>query len=250
MKPAPKNKAEPKGLMATLGVPNGAALDKQLASLPKTSGPLASGGKGVGPVNTGGLATGINVNDTTTSDDFVPRSPRTPGAISKIIQKAAEMSTANDKKKAAGESVNSLAKLAEQIKSKAATAPATAKPIGPLAKAVEQIKSKANPAPAVSKPVDTGPKKDLIKQAPVVAGSNPGLNEPGMNAPINPKKFGPSIGKPINMSAPATKPNPAMMKKGGKVKSTSGYKSGGSVSGASKRGDGIAQRGKTRGKIC
>jgi hypothetical protein len=42
------------------------------------------------------------------------------------------------------------------------------------------------------------------------------------------------------------------MKKGGSVKqkaSTKTYKSGGSVSSASKRGDGIAQRGKTRGKL-
>lgn len=36
------------------------------------------------------------------------------------------------------------------------------------------------------------------------------------------------------------------MKRGGKVKS---YKSGGVVSSASKRGDGIAQRGKTRGRM-
>lgn len=36
-------------------------------------------------------------------------------------------------------------------------------------------------------------------------------------------------------------------KKGGKVK---GYASGGSVSSASRRGDGIATKGKTRGKIC
>ena len=37
------------------------------------------------------------------------------------------------------------------------------------------------------------------------------------------------------------------MKKGGKVKK---YASGGSVSSASKRADGIAQRGKTKGRIC
>jgi hypothetical protein len=36
------------------------------------------------------------------------------------------------------------------------------------------------------------------------------------------------------------------MKKGGKVK---GYKAGGTVSSASKRADGIAQRGKTKGRI-
>jgi hypothetical protein len=37
------------------------------------------------------------------------------------------------------------------------------------------------------------------------------------------------------------------MKKGGKVKA---YAKGGSVSSASSRGDGIAQRGKTRGRMC
>ena len=37
------------------------------------------------------------------------------------------------------------------------------------------------------------------------------------------------------------------IKKGGMVKK---YASGGSVSSASKRADGIAQRGKTRGKVC
>ena len=42
---------------------------------------------------------------------------------------------------------------------------------------------------------------------------------------------------------------PQAMKKGGKVKSSS-YKSGGNVSSASKRGDGIAQRGKTKGRMC
>jgi hypothetical protein len=43
------------------------------------------------------------------------------------------------------------------------------------------------------------------------------------------------------------------MKKGGKVKSSaskSKYSSGGSVSSASKRADGIAMKGKTRGKMC
>jgi len=37
------------------------------------------------------------------------------------------------------------------------------------------------------------------------------------------------------------------MKKGGTVKKMA---SGGSVSSASKRGDGIAQRGKTKGRMC
>jgi hypothetical protein len=42
------------------------------------------------------------------------------------------------------------------------------------------------------------------------------------------------------------------MKKGGavKTKQPTKFASGGSVSSASKRGDGIAQRGKTKGKMC
>lgn len=74
--------------------------------------------------------------------------------------------------------------------------------------------------------------------------------------PANPRPM-PAIG---NLPAPTgpyagkvvTDPNvkSMAMKKGGKVKSTSSYKSGGSVkSSASKRGDGIAQRGKTKGRM-
>ena len=48
-----------------------------------------------------------------------------------------------------------------------------------------------------------------------------------------------------NPQATSDKP----FKKGGKVKSTSTYKSGGKVSSASKRGDGCAQRGKTKGRM-
>ena len=43
----------------------------------------------------------------------------------------------------------------------------------------------------------------------------------------------------------------AFMRKGGRVKAkTKSYKSGGTVSSASKRADGIATKGKTRGKMC
>ena len=42
---------------------------------------------------------------------------------------------------------------------------------------------------------------------------------------------------------------PIGMKKGGAVRKTKKYSSGGSVSSASKRGDGCAQRGKTKGKM-
>ena len=51
--------------------------------------------------------------------------------------------------------------------------------------------------------------------------------------------------QPSNPSIATTSPG-VTMKKGGKVK---GYAKGGSVSSASRRGDGIAQRGKTKGRM-
>jgi hypothetical protein len=60
-------------------------------------------------------------------------------------------------------------------------------------------------------------------------------------------QMGQSNSPPTTSAAPTTAPANAPMKKGGKVKSSS-YKSGGSVS-ASRRGDGIAQRGKTKGRF-
>lgn len=57
------------------------------------------------------------------------------------------------------------------------------------------------------------------------------------------------LGKQMIAEGKANVNNPYNMKKGGKVKSTSAYKSGGKVSSASKRGDGCAQRGKTKGKM-
>jgi hypothetical protein len=59
-----------------------------------------------------------------------------------------------------------------------------------------------------------------------------------------------AIGSPGGFKSglgPNPTPSPGMtMKKGGKVK---GYAKGGSVASASKRGDGIAQRGKTKGRM-
>jgi hypothetical protein len=64
--------------------------------------------------------------------------------------------------------------------------------------------------------------------------------------PIAPSRLQPMAPQlPIDMPMPPTAP----MKKGGKVKAKCMAK-GGSVSSASKRADGIATKGKTRGKIC
>ena len=78
--------------------------------------------------------------------------------------------------------------------------------------------------------------------APMQTQSNMSAAPPG-NAPQ---------GMPPTVSGGQAKSMGLGMKKGGKVKSSS-YKSGGNVStvsSVSKRGDGIAQRGKTRGKMC
>lgn len=150
-RPAPSTPPAEKGLGAVgktlsakelMGIVGGPKLSGKASVMPKMSGPLASGGGGaLSPDANTDLGRQMiagaraKINDTTMSDDFIPRTPRTPlgsGGISGALQK---------------------------LTSQAGTG----------------------------------------------------------------------------------------MKKGGK---TSCYSSGGSTSGASKRGDGIAIRGKTRGKIC
>ena len=142
----------PKGLMATLGVPNGAALDKKLANLPKTSGPIASSGTGVGPVNMGGLRPGLD-------------QPGNPGFPDPFPDPSTRPQT-----------------------------PRTPLPPGGIMGALNKMA-------------------------------------------VNP------TGAPT--------PGPNGFKKGGKVKSksTSSYKSGGKTSSASKRGDGCAIKGKTKGRM-
>ena len=74
----------------------------------------------------------------------------------------------------------------------------------------------------------------------------PTMPSPGMSSPnIAPKPTALSPGGPSAFPALG-------MKRGGavKAKQPTKFSSGGSVSSASKRGDGIAQRGKTRGKMC
>jgi hypothetical protein len=59
--------------------------------------------------------------------------------------------------------------------------------------------------------------------------------------------------KPMPMGKPGmASPTPPGMKRGGAVRSKpqTKFASGGSVGSASRRGDGIAQRGKTKGRMC
>ena len=74
----------------------------------------------------------------------------------------------------------------------------------------------------------------------------PTMPSPGMSSP----NMAP---KPTTLSPGGPNAFPALgMKRGGavKTKQPTKFASGGSVSSASKRGDGIAQRGKTKGKMC
>ena len=85
------------------------------------------------------------------------------------------------------------------------------------------------PAPVIPKPVTPAP----VTPAPVIP-------KPVTPAPVTPAPVAPTAPPPGSFQA---------MKKGGKVKKTiKQYVSGGSVSSASKRGDGCAIRGKTRGR--
>ena len=149
---------------------------------------------------------------------------------------------------------------------------------GPLPQAIGPVRPRGMPSPLPRDAgVGGGPRttpivNQPINQAsptggakgPVVQGINTGGPKP---APIAQQTVGPNAdvanGVKGNPMANATGPMtptlgggmaPAsvatMMKKGGKVKSKSSYSSGGGVkSSASKRGDGCAQRGKTKGRM-
>jgi hypothetical protein len=136
---------------------------------------------------------------------------------------------------------------------------------------------KVLPKPGVRPPVQPKPTPRPMPLPPKFDPTDPVKPlPPGVQAPI--KGTGPTpmptpdyqkqYGDPAEVAAKvAANPNPAPydkeatmkamanqmggMKKGGAVKKAAKrYVSGGSVSSASKRGDGIAQKGKTRGKMC
>jgi len=77
---------------------------------------------------------------------------------------------------------------------------------------------------------------------------------PPMGANFSPQMLMPPMGGKPMSSTPmsSVSPNPMMMRRGGFVrnKPEAKFSSSGSVSKASSRGDGIAQRGKTKGRMC
>ena len=70
----------------------------------------------------------------------------------------------------------------------------------------------------------------------------------GAGVPDYAKPYMAQAGQPTSPPAPKLAGMGAFMKKGGKVKAKA-YAKGGTVSSASKRGDGCAQRGKTKGRM-
>lgn len=79
-----------------------------------------------------------------------------------------------------------------------------------------------------------------------------GVEKPGMAA-MTPRSNPNSTQTPMPMGKPGTaSPTLPGMKRGGAVRSKpqTKFASGGSVGSASRRGDGIAQRGKTKGRMC
>ena len=91
------------------------------------------------------------------------------------------------------------------------------------------------------------------QEAPIAQGVARGAaNVPNSGMPINPVKSQVAAGVARGAANVPTNvpPGKKVFSRGGKVKSKSSYGSGGGVkSSASKRGDGIAQRGKTKGRM-
>jgi len=91
------------------------------------------------------------------------------------------------------------------------------------------------PAKAESKAESKAAPKAPVAKAPVIGGPTPARDPGGVNKRSTPYRENPDS---YDMSTG---------KRGGIVKKMA---SGGTASSASRRGDGIAQRGKTRGKVC
>ena len=108
----------------------------------------------------------------------------------------------------------------------------------------------------LAKALSSGKLSDVVSKAkalPVVEGSNSGLqeitntNSGSLNKVLMPTPPRPT--RPDPMPQMPTRPDP-MPSPGEMLPTSMQYKKGGSVPSASKRGDGIAQRGKTKGRMC
>ena len=128
------------------------------------------------------------------------------------------------------------------------------RPISPLPKPMP-------PRPVVPKPMPpTGPVINRPVSRPTgpaeVGGFDADREYPGPRVRGGPTNPGPMPLPPSGPMNPGPMPPPTGMgggmKRGGKVrdKGQARFASGGSVSKTSSRGDGIAQRGKTKGRMC
>jgi len=88
------------------------------------------------------------------------------------------------------------------------------------------------------------PKPELTRPTPMPEPTRPmPMPKPEPMPPMEPRR-------PTPMPTPDPGSMPTPLRPTGKPSNQMEYKKGGSVPSASKRADGIAQRGKTRGKMC
>ena len=147
------------------------------------------------------------------------------------------------------------------------TSTAAKKPSGALNPPSNRVSMNAPKDPNEQAAYTASVKERLAELSAPSSHANKGMGESreiatkltSMNQPAQPRSFNPTpppgstidpkMFAEIAKQTPAPAPAPAPMKKGGKVKVKSSYSSGGKVSSASKRGDGCAQRGKTKGRM-
>jgi len=113
-----------------------------------------------------------------------------------------------------------------------------------MARMMNRVKSVEKPVDKTKLSANERTKQNIEENlASARSGSGP-TDSRDVNARLRDSGIGESISNYFkNFKTPS-------QRKAQEQKASKGYASGGSVSSASKRGDGIAQRGKTRGKMC
>ena len=125
------------------------------------------------------------------------------------------------------------------IASTTPTRPTRTTPLPEPTRPMPPMPMRSTPLPAQPKRPDPVPTRPMRPDLPVKE------VEPKRPMPL-PQPVKPL--PPVEPKRPT--PMPAPLRPTGKPSNQMEYKKGGSVPSASKRGDGIAQRGKTRGKMC
>jgi hypothetical protein len=189
-------------------------------------------------------------------EDVTPTSVETP----KIISGVNAAIQARKNAEAAGELKSSGdASVAEAMASKPDRTPmkATPKPVTSSKTTVVEKEAIEKPAekkaPVVEKTevkTTTGPKKEMYRTlSGKMAEKTPDYGSPLMGLGETVGRGAKAIGDVFSKYEFMT-PAQRIAKENKEKKEARGYKAGGSISKASSRADGIAQRGKTRGKMC